>query len=88
MADTKTAPVQKPAVVKDEQKDATTVEIDPKDVTQAMRVLKFKLSQLQADARRSRPYMSRTTEEAAGRYRAALNTVIELSEYIDQQPSH
>jgi hypothetical protein len=87
MADTKTAPVQKPAVEKVE--DANTVpadfEIDPKELTQAIRLLRFKIGTLQADARRKAPFLSRSQEEARAKYAAAIHTVVEMADFIDQQ---
>lgn len=78
MADTKTAPVQKPAV-------ETVAEIDPKELTQAIRLLRFKIGTLQADARRKAPFLSRSQDEARAKYAAAIKTVTEMAEFIDQQ---
>jgi len=84
MADTKTAPIQKPALEIAEG-TKTAEGIDPKELTQAIRLLRFKISGLQADARRASPFLSRSQEEATAKYRAAIKTVTELAAMIDQQ---
>jgi len=84
-----------PAMEKNEApKDATAPvdaaseapkEIDTKEVSQTIRLLRFKLSTLAGDARRKNPFMSRSQEEAKAKYRAAIKSVSELANFIDSQ---
>lgn len=85
MADTTktaTAPV-KTADVKDEVTLPTNTEI-----TQTIRLIRFKLSGLQADARRSRPFMSPSQNEAVAKVKAAVAALEDFANYLDKQPSH
>lgn len=84
MADTtKTAaaPV-KTADVKDEVTLPTNTEI-----TQTIRLIRFKLSGLQADARRSRPFMSPSQSEAVAKVKAAVAALEDFANYLDKQPT-
>lgn len=84
MADTKTAPAQKPAVENVDESAATTNE----QVSQTIRLIRFKLSGLQADARRRKPFMSASQEEAAAKVKAAITALEDFANYLDKQPSH
>ncbi|WP_243224573.1 hypothetical protein [Microbacterium sp. CIAB417] len=60
-------------------------EFDMKEITQAFRVLKFKLSTLQADARRRLPYMSATKEEAERKYAEAFKSVRDMTTQLARE---
>ncbi|MCM3615740.1 hypothetical protein M3672_15010 [Microbacterium enclense] len=84
MADTtKTAAPAKTADVKDEVTLPTNQEI-----TQTIRLIRFKLSGLQQDARRARPFMSPSQDEAAAKVKAAVAALEDFANYLDKQPTH
>ena len=84
MADTtKTAAPVKTADVKDEVTLPTNQEI-----TQTIRLIRFKLSGLQADARRNKPFMSPSQSEAAAKVKAAVAALEDFANYLDKQPTH
>ena len=82
MAENKTAAT--PAVTVETTEEFV---IDSKELSQAFRLLRFKIGTLQADARRKAPFLSRSQDEARAKYVAAVKTVTELAAYIDQQKS-
>lgn len=59
--------------------------ISSEEIGQAFRLLRFKFSQLRADARRRVPFMSRSKAEAEAKYVAAYKTISELADFLDKQ---
>lgn len=78
MADSKTATA--PVAEKNEN--------PREEVSQTIRLIRFKLGQLAADAKRSRPFMSKSQDEAKARYDAALKTLNEVANFLDKEVSH
>lgn len=78
---TATATAQKPA----NEAPVEVNEITTADISQAFRLLRFRLNTLAADARRRNPFMSRSQEEAKAKFAAAFKSIIEMSDFLDKQ---
>lgn len=84
MANT-TAPTKPAADVKDEAVAPAATEVTNQDISQAFRLLRFKLNSLATDARRKNPFLSRTQDEAKAKFNAAYKTIVEMADFLDQQ---
>lgn len=87
MANT-TAPTKPAADVKDEAAAPVATEaseVTNQDISQAFRLLRFKLNSLATDARRKNPFLSRTQDEAKAKFNAAYKTIVEMADFLDQQ---
>lgn len=86
MANT-TAPAKPAADVKDEAvaPAAEATDVTNQDISQAFRLLRFKLNSLATDARRKNPFLSRTQDEAKAKFNAAYKTIVEMADFLDQQ---
>jgi hypothetical protein len=56
------------------------------EITQTIRLVRFKLAGLQADARRRLPFMSPTQEVAQAKVKAAVAALSEFASSLDKQP--
>lgn len=67
-------------VEKNDNAPKGAAEVSKDDISQTLRLLRFKLSALQADARRKRPFMSATPDEARAKLNSALVVLREFTE--------
>lgn len=83
MADTKTAPVQKPAVEAVEESTATTNEqkftLDSKEVSRVISVLRYRLNEQVREANRKNPIFSESQEIARAKAQASLRALQEFA---------
>ena len=74
------APVEAPAA--DEAQNTR------EEVRAAISLLRYKLSELERDAKRARPFLSRTQDEAKQKFTAAVSSVIDFAQFLDKEPTH
>ena len=78
MADTKTAPAQKPAV---ETAEATEEKftLDAKEVSKLISILRYRLNEQVREANRKNPIFSNSQEEARAKAHASLRALKEFA---------
>lgn len=79
MADTKTAPAQKPAVETVEATDEKFT-IDPKELSRILTVIRYRVNESIRDANRKAPILSNSQAEARAKATSLVKVLKEFSE--------